>query len=88
MTRTPWVRLILVATGLLAVVPIKCNSILEKPTPVAADDGYEYVQKSGSLIQERVKKGSGPTTGSANDLGSEAARQMLQRAQSMDGRGK
>lgn len=45
------------SVGLLAVAPVRCNSIFAKSSPVK-DDGYEYVTVSGSMIPQRVRKGT------------------------------
>jgi hypothetical protein len=52
-------RVIALSASLLAIVPIKCNSILAKSAPV--EDDYEYVSVLGSNMKKRVKKGTVPT---------------------------
>ena len=46
----------MLSASLLAVVPVKCNSIFAKRN-LAADDGYEYVMVTGSSVPMRVQKG-------------------------------
>ena len=62
----PWSRIVLLSSGILAVVPVKCNSIFAKSSP-EADDGYEYVTSSESRIPKRVPKGT--KSGTDTNLG-------------------
>jgi hypothetical protein len=57
-----WQRTGLLACTLLAVAPVKCNSIFAKRE--ALPDEYEYVQVTGSTMRVKVKKGSSEVTGS------------------------
>jgi hypothetical protein len=57
-------RFVALSASCLAIVPIKCNSILVKSSPV--DDGYEYVTVLGSNLKKRVKKGTVPTAADSN----------------------
>lgn len=61
-------RLLLLSTTMLTVLPVKCNSILDERRPKVADDGYEYVTTTGSLVPQRVKKGTAPVTTSPVDV--------------------
>ena len=77
MQRTQWFRLFTLSACLLAVVPVKCNSILAKRNP-EVDDGYEYITVSSSRVPQRVKKGSQAVTASPEDVASgEALRNIL-----------
>ena len=82
MKPAPWQRFALLSATILAVAPVKCNSIFAKPA-AGNDDGYEYVTVSGSQIPQRVRKGQMPDTTSPVDVvGAEALRDALQRNQS------
>jgi hypothetical protein len=52
---------------ILAAVPVTCNSIFAKKSAQATDDGYEWIEVSGSNIRQRVKKGSVPANTAAED---------------------
>jgi len=71
----------LLAGGVLAVVPVKCNSIFDKSHPPPADDGYEYVNVLGSQVPLRVKKGQAAVGASAVEVyGPETYRNMTEKA--------
>jgi hypothetical protein len=71
-------RIGLLSAGILAVAPVKCDSIFEKSS-AAADDGYEYVTVTGHLAPQRVKKGTKPTTDSTVEtMGGESFRNGVQ----------
>ena len=72
----------LLSSGLLAVIPVKCNSIFDKRSPQKVDDGYEYVMLSGSNIPQRVPKGSVPVSASPVEVyGGSVMRDLAQKNQ-------
>jgi hypothetical protein len=77
--RAQFSRICLLSAGILAVAPVKCNSIFEKSIPVA-DDGYEYVTVTGHLVPQRVKKGTQPVSDSnVNAMSGESLRDGVQK---------
>jgi hypothetical protein len=78
MIRTKLHRIVLLSASILAIVPVKCNSIFEKSSAVA-DDGYEYIYVTGHLVPQRVKKGTQPVTDSnVNSMSAESLRDGVQ----------
>lgn len=76
-------RLLLLSAGCLTAFPVTCNSIFAK-RHLDADDGYEYVKVSGSMLPQRVKKGAAVVTTSPTDaVSKEAFEQMRQKLQSV-----
>ena len=57
------IRYVLFSSGCLAAFPVICHSLFEK-SKTAADDSYEYVTPTGSMMPQRVKKGQGAVTAS------------------------
>ena len=77
-----WQRTGLFACTLLAVAPVKCNSIFAKRQ--ALPDEYEYVQVTGSTMRVRVKKGSSEVTGSPTGaMEGESARTFMEKNSQM-----
>lgn len=77
-------RILLLSAGILAVIPVKCNSILAKRSPTA-DDGYEYVTVTGSNVPMRVQKGKPVITTSPVDVmgGGDSLRNYTQKNQNL-----
>jgi hypothetical protein len=74
-------RVALLSSGFLAVAPITCNSIFAKRTPKADDGEYELVTTSGSMIPQRVKKGSKiETTSAVSEMSVESFEKMQQKS--------
>jgi hypothetical protein len=84
MNRTQWSRILLLAGGLLAVIPVKCNSIFDRSRPAENDGSYQYVMVSGSMIPQRVPTGQRLVTPSPVDVyGGDALRETLQKNRSV-----
>lgn len=66
----------------LTVAPVTCHSILDKSQKTADDDQYEYVTVSGSMIPQKVKKGTpGVTAGATSQMSAQEFDKMRQRVQ-------
>jgi len=66
----------------LTVAPVTCHSILDKSQKTADDDEYEYVTVSGSMIPQKVKKGTaGATVGPTSQMSAQEFDKMRQHVQ-------
>lgn len=66
----------------LTVAPVTCHSIFEKSQHVPEDDEYEYVTVSGSMIPQKVKKGTrGATVGATSEMSAQEFDKFRQRNQ-------
>ena len=74
----------MLAGGLLAVIPVKCNSIFDKSSSRSADDEYEYVNVLGSGIPQRVKKGQAAVSASPVEVyGGAVVRDIAQKTKQL-----
>ena len=62
------IRAVVLYSGCLAMGPVTCNSIFEKPKPVTADEEYDEVMTTASMVPQRFKKGTRPVTISPLDV--------------------
>ena len=82
----PVARAVLLSAACLAAFPVTCNSIFAKRSAALDDDEYEYVTVSGSMIPQRIKKGSTVDTTSPVSGMSKAAFEQLRQRQQMTGK--
>jgi hypothetical protein len=76
-----------IAASCLFAAPITCNSILAKKS-ADADDKYDYVQDTGSVLKKRVPKGSAGEVSASNtsSASGEAVRNFTQTNTNLDRR--